>query len=160
MQGIERSWPDKIVYEIQIPGRAYVIGDPIQLDFRYIALRKGVYPSSIQVRVVEWHILQSIGGLGQFRHARSRVVGENESSYEESSGASLMSEDLEEWRALSHILRPSRTECLPSCQNSMIDVEHSLEVTITLRNPDGHLSNVSSNCYVCWLGRLLTMFFL
>lgn len=74
MQGIERSWPDKIVYEIQIPGRAYVIGDPIQLDFRYIALRKGVYPSSIQVRLVEWHILQLIGGLGQFRHAQAKSL--------------------------------------------------------------------------------------
>lgn len=143
-QGIERSWPDKIVYELRIPGQAYVIGDPIQLDFQYIALRKGVYPTSIQLRLVERHTLKST----QTRmHTRSRVRGEDTSYHEESTGTSVISEDLEELRVLSPVLASSRTEsCVPSCQTSIIDVEHSLDVTIMLHNPDGHFSMVSCIC--------------
>lgn len=159
-QGIERSWPDKIVYELRIPGRAYVLGDPIQLDFQYIALRKGVYPTSIQLRLVERHTLKSTGGLGHSQHTqtrthtRSRIRGEDTSSYEESSGTSVISEDMEEWRVSSPVLPSSQTKsCVPSCQTSIIDVEHSLDVTIMLHNPDGHFSMVS---YVCCSGVLVT----
>lgn len=132
------------MYEICIPGRSFSLGDQIPVEFRYIALRKGVHPSSIQLQLVESHTLKPTGpGASPLPQTRSKIRVEDDCSYEPSSGTALTTEDMEEWRLISHTLPLTTGLCLPSCQTIIVDVKHSLDITIMIQNPEGHLSKVS-----------------
>jgi hypothetical protein len=150
-QSIEQSWADKIMYQICLPGRAFLLGSPIKVDFRYVPLLKGVHPTSIQLQLVESHVLNSMaGGLRTPRQTRDKTIADKIAIYEAFSGDDIVTEGIKQWHVLSHILSPSNwTEsCLPSCQTSIIDVSHSLRISIKLRNPDGHISEVSKLTWV------------
>jgi hypothetical protein len=133
------------MYQISIPGRAFLLDNPIKVDFKYVPLRKDVHPASIQLELVESHAINPrAGGLRVPRQTRDKVIADKVSLYEAFHGENIVAECVEQWHVLSHMLSPSdwTESCLPSRQTSIIDISHSLRISIKLRNPDGHISEV------------------
>lgn len=144
-QSIERTWPEKIAYRISIPGRAYQLGAPIKIDFRYIPLRKGVRPASIKVQLVESHVVISrAGGPRPIRQTREKTIIDDFLEFDCFLWNTAATEDAdgEGWDALSHIIVPSKSiePCVPSCNTTIINISHTLKVCIKLLNPSGAFS--------------------
>ncbi|OQD80922.1 hypothetical protein PENANT_c031G00089 [Penicillium antarcticum] len=148
-ESIERTWAEKIAYRISIPGRAYQIGAPMKIDFRYIPLQKGVRPASIKVQLMESHAVDSrAGGPRSIRQTREKIIINDSSEFEDFLGDGISPEeaDGEEWDALSHTILPSKCiePCVPSCNTSVIKISHSLKVCIKLLNPNGAYSETAA----------------
>ncbi|KAJ6009690.1 hypothetical protein N7522_004706 [Penicillium canescens] len=148
-ESIERTWPEKIAYRISIPGRAYQLGAPIKIDFRYIPLRKGVHPASIKVQLVESHVVISrAGGPRPIRQTREKTIIDDFLEFDGSLGNAAVTEDAdgEGWDALSYIIVPSKSiePCVPSCNTTIINISHTLKVCIKLLNPNGAFSEIAA----------------
>ncbi|KAJ5618989.1 hypothetical protein N7510_002973 [Penicillium lagena] len=147
-ESIENIWPEKLIYQMSMPGKTFNKGGPIKLDFRYVPLTKGIQPKTIKLQLVEKHSIHLYNNpvLGR---TRERVICEDESGIGEclldtNTVASERQPQEEEWLASSHCIWIPRStpECLPSSRTNIIDVTHTLKIWVRLLNSDGHYSEI------------------
>lgn len=114
------------------------MGSKIPIDFRFVPLLKGLTLSSVTSKVVETHTVKK-----PLPASRSRIIvadGFNPDAWENMD----KSQD-GIWYLFSRVLQlPSSTrDCLLSAQTTIVQIQHKLEISIALQNPDGHTSAVS-----------------
>ncbi|KAJ5803131.1 uncharacterized protein N7503_005581 [Penicillium pulvis] len=146
-QGIEGFWDEKITYHITVPGHALPLGCPIKVDMRYIPLLKGLFAETMKVRLIEAHsIFQRFGLQPAIRRTRETVVAEDLAEFGQFEEHLSLEADGYQWRNITHtIFMPmSLKACRPTSRSSVLEVTHSLKVSIRLRNPSGKYSEIST----------------
>lgn len=112
---------------------------------RYIPLLKGLFAETMKVQLIEVHsIFQRFGLEPARRRTREVVVVEDLAEFEELEENLSLEADGYQWRNLTHtIFMPDSLEaCRPSSRSSVLQVTHSLRVSIRLRNTSGKYSEV------------------
>lgn len=136
------DWPEKIIYNVDIPNRAVSIGSSTCINFRFIPLLKGLKLGTIETRLIETHHVTKPSPA-----TRSREVLIDEYEPPGWDELDIVPSDDEYTHYLYHFSRTlclpkSTRHCLQSTATTILQVEHKIAVLITLLNPDGHMSSV------------------
>ncbi|KAJ6005708.1 hypothetical protein N7451_003652 [Penicillium sp. IBT 35674x] len=146
-QGIEGFWDKKITYHVTVPGHAVPLGCPVKVDMRYIPLLKGLFAETMKVKLIEEHsIFQRFGLQPAIRQTREVVVAEDLAEFEEFEENLSLEADGDQWRNITHTISMPKSlkSCRPTSRSSVLEVTHSLKVSIRLRNPSGKYSEIST----------------
>jgi len=145
-------WKDKIDYSIETPSKAAVFGTYVTVNFKLIPLLKCLDVEAVHTAVKESQELRVTEGEGKLlrRKALPRViaedhyrVSENTETQEVLNAHGFPQEGYEFARSLG--IPKSLRDCMQSVEASGFKIKHTLEFRVSLRNPDGHGSEVCQN---------------
>lgn len=155
---VDNSWPEKVDYTISIPTKAIAIGSSAMIDILIVPVLKGLKLGPIRITLVETS--QYCGSYGGIIN-QDRVVAKlklkdplkhisqikkrrslNETNDEDFDMGTGEFQDKWEVQALLNI-PASLSKCSQDCRIlSNIKVRHKIKFTISLLNPDGHISEL------------------
>jgi hypothetical protein len=152
---VENTWPNKVDYSIIIPQKAVVFGGQINLSMRLTPLLKGLEMGKINVKLVELRETCVTGptGMSIREHKLERDVQKWEVEVQHEHHWHDMIEDTgqEGWMIGKSLDLPKRLrQCVQDVNLHGIKVRHKLKLTIALKNPDGHISEVCTTLVVSW----------
>ncbi|RAQ42114.1 arrestin domain containing protein [Aspergillus flavus] len=134
---VENDWPDKIMYKVSIATPTVQFGGNIRVTYRFVPLLKGLTVKSIRSGVIETHTV-----LRPYASRSREVLTDafDPPTWEEMD----ISTDDRCWYQCSRMLHlpKSTRQCLQSVATTVLKVGHSIQFSITLLNPDGHLSSI------------------
>lgn len=144
---VENIWPNKVDYSIVIPQKAVVFGGRINLNVRLTPLLKGLEMGKIHVKLIEIRetCIQGPTGLSIREHKLERDVEKWEIECDRENNWSDMIEDTGQdgWTIGRPLDLPRRLrQCIQDVNLHGIKVRHKLKLTIALKNPDGHISEL------------------
>ena len=145
---VENVWVNKIEYSIMIPQKAVVLGGTVPLDMRFTPLLKGLEMGNITVRLVEIQETLVHGSVGSGNKQRSseREIGNWVIKVDREEHWQDMIEDTDQEGWVVHIplsLPRNLRECVQDMDVQGIKIRHKLRLTVSMKNPDGHISEVS-----------------
>ncbi|EPX73675.1 arrestin/PY protein 2 [Schizosaccharomyces octosporus yFS286] len=133
-------WPSKVNYETSIPSKIYAIGSEIPINFKLYPLLKGLDIGKVTIVLKEYCSLfinsktMSSTGRKDFKRvlAKKTVPG------------LAMIDDC--WQDQIRIPIPdSLGDCTQDCDLNCIRVHHKLRLSISILNPDGHISELRNS---------------
>lgn len=142
-------WKGKIDYSIETPSKAAVFGTFVTVNFKLISLLKSLDIESVHTAVKETQELRFTDGDGKLSRWRAlpRViaedhyrVSENTETREVLDADGCPQEGYEFARDLE--IPQSLRDCMQSVETSGFRIKHTLGFRVSLRNPDGHGSEV------------------
>lgn len=144
---VENIWPNKVDYSIVIPQKAVVFGGNINLSMRLTPLLKGLELGKINVKLVEIRetCVRGATGMNIREHKLERDVQGWEVEVQRDNHWQDMIEDTGQdgWVISQALDLPKRLrQCIQDVNLHGIKVRHKLKLTIALKNPDGHISEV------------------
>ncbi|KAK3941666.1 hypothetical protein QBC46DRAFT_98809 [Diplogelasinospora grovesii] len=144
---VENIWPNKVEYSIVIPQKAIVFGSAIPVETRFTPLLKGLELGDITVKLFEVHdiILQSYSGHTLREHKKEREVVTWTIPMNREEHWQDMIEDTgqEGWVMSTSLDLPKKLgRCLQDANAQGIKIRHKLKMTVALKNPDGHVSEL------------------
>lgn len=144
---VENIWPNKIEYSIVIPQKAVVFGGTIEMEMRFTPLLKGLELGEITAKMVESRecIIQGATGLNIREHRTDREVAtwKFEVKREEDWQDVIEGTGQEGWALTKELSLPKKLrQCIQDINHHGIKVRHKIKLTVALRNPDGHISEV------------------
>ncbi|KAL1918809.1 uncharacterized protein VTP21DRAFT_2831 [Calcarisporiella thermophila] len=131
---IANEWANKLVYEVMIPAKAYGEGERIPVVFRLEPLSPGLRVKHITCTIKEYITLTAHG-----RHHRTdgRIV-----KYVRDDAFPCDTDDaVWEKTEVVDIPHAPAQVCIDT-QNDLIRIKHKLKFTVSLINPDGHISEL------------------
>ena len=144
-QTIENYWEDKIEYCLSTPTKAVIFGTSIQCDFRLIPLLKGLKIEKMEVELIEQHdfTVEYILSYDK-RYESSRTVAA--AAWELPEGTEAEDIDGQDGYLFSGMLDMPKSlhQCRQTVDLLGIKIKHKLKFNVKLRNPDGHISEVSN----------------
>lgn len=156
---VENIWPNKVDYSITIPQKAAVFGTSVDLDMRFSPLLKGLELGDVTAKMVEIRecVITSPNGLPIRENRQERDV--STWKFETAPGEHWqdMIEDTgqEGWAMVKKLTLPKKLrQCIQDVNQHGIRVRHKIKLTVALRNPDGHISEVSQDFRVANTRRL------
>lgn len=140
---MENIWPDKIEYSISVPAKAIAIGSFTPINMHMTPLLKGLQLGPTKVFLYEYKTLTT--SLG-FKNETERIAAEFTIPAPEDGF-----EGRDEWIINKDFMMPtSLSKCTQDVQiSTFISVTHKLKFTVSLINPDGHLSELRASLPVC-----------
>ena len=145
---VENTWPNKVDYSIIIPQKAVVFGGIIKMELRFTPLLKGLELGDITAKMIEhrdcW--IQGSTGLHMREHRMERdvAVWRFQVSREEHWQDVIEDTGQEGWAMTKELPLPKRLrQCIQDLNHHGIKVRHKIKLTVGLKNPDGHISEVS-----------------
>ncbi|RFU78572.1 hect-type ubiquitin ligase-interacting cred [Trichoderma arundinaceum] len=144
---VENIWPNKIEYSIVIPQKAVVFGGTINMEMRFSPLLKGLELGDITAKMVEIRdcFIQGATGLNMREHRVERDVATWKFSVDREEHWHDMIEDSgqEGWLLNKPLSLPKKLrQCIQDLNHHGIRVRHKIKLTVALRNPDGHISEL------------------
>lgn len=145
---VENIWPNKIEYSIVIPQKAVVFGGTINMEMRFSPLLKGLELGDVTAKMVEIRdcFIQGATGLNMREHRIERDVATWKFAVDREEHWHDMIEDSgqEGWLLNKPLPLPKKLrQCIQDLNHHGIRVRHKIKLTVALRNPDGHISEVS-----------------
>ncbi|CAI4052947.1 hypothetical protein SUVZ_15G1680 [Saccharomyces uvarum] len=155
---VDNSWPEKVDYTISIPTKAIAIGSSAMIDILIVPVLKGLKLGPVRITLVETsQYCGSYGGIinqdrvvtklklkDPLKHIaqikKKRSLNEtNDEDFDTSTG-----EFQDKWEVQALLNIPaSLSKCSQDCRIlSNIKVRHKIKFTISLLNPDGHISEL------------------
>lgn len=133
---IANSWPNKVDYNISVPNKAIALGSIVAVEMEFNPLVKGLKLGLIRIWLAEKVSLTSPTGLS-YTYERNVIEHTVRAPAE---GA--LNEDV--WNIQETFgLPPDLSNCTQDCAiHSYIKVTHKLKFAISLKNPDGHTSEL------------------
>ncbi|KAL2316373.1 Arrestin domain-containing protein C31A2.12 [Schizosaccharomyces pombe] len=134
---VDNTWPNKIEYTISVPTKAYAIGSYIPIHFVLVPLLKRLTIGKISITLKEYitlHVAHGYNGLPASKDEVRTVRSLQTEELEEFSDHYELTKNLE--------LPSSLVECLQDCDLDGIKIRHKLKFSVSLRNPDGHISEL------------------
>ncbi|EEB05776.1 arrestin/PY protein 1 [Schizosaccharomyces japonicus yFS275] len=131
---VENTWPNKIEYNINVPTKVYAIGSYIPINIVLIPLLKGLTIGRISIALKEYITLSITHGLPATTDEVRTVCSLHTEELSEYSDHYEVNKNLQ--------LPTSLTRCLQDCDIPGIKNRHKLRFTISLKNPDGHVSEL------------------
>lgn len=143
---VENIWPNKVEYSIVIPQKAVVFGSHVPLDMRFTPLLKGLEMGEITVRLLEMQEF-SVPGHGALprTHKAEREVTHwtFEVKRDEHWQDDIEETGQEGWNVHKELPLPQTlAKLLQDCSVEGIKIRHKLKLTVALKNPDGHVSEL------------------
>jgi len=126
---------------------------------RYIPRSKGLFAETMKVQLIEAHsILERAGLQPATRRTRETVVAEDIAQFEEFEEHLSLEAEGDQWCNITHTISTPKSfeACRPTSRSSILEVTHSLEVSIRLRNPSGKYSEVWNDSITKYVLELLT----
>ncbi|KAH0492699.1 hypothetical protein TgHK011_007640 [Trichoderma gracile] len=144
---VENIWPNKIEYSIVIPQKAVVFGGTINMEMRFSPLLKGLEIGEINAKMVEIRdcFIQGASGLNMREHRTERDVATWKFPVTREEHWHDMIEDTgqEGWLVNSPLALPKKLrQCIQDLNHHGIRVRHKIKLTVALKNPDGHISEL------------------
>ncbi|ODQ53898.1 hypothetical protein SAICODRAFT_6679 [Saitoella complicata NRRL Y-17804] len=134
---VENTWPNKIDYSISIPSKAVVIGSVIPINITLVPLIKGLNIGKISVTLKEYYTLNAAHGLHGLPASKSDVRTVQSMRIDE------LPTGQDQWEVNEAMILPkSLSQCTQDCDSDYIKVRHKLKFTVSLNNPDGHVSEL------------------
>lgn len=148
---VENIWPNKVEYSIVVPQKAVVFGSSIPLETRFTPLLKGLEIGDITCKLVEVHdfIVQSFQGHSVREYKKEREVAQWTVPMSREEHWQDMIEDTgqEGWVMNTSLDLPRKLgKCMQDVNVHGIKIRHKLKMVVALKNPDGHISEVSILC--------------
>ncbi|UNI22652.1 hypothetical protein JDV02_008518 [Purpureocillium takamizusanense] len=144
---VENTWPDKVDYSIVIPQKAVVFGGTINMEMRFTPLLKGLELGEITAKMLEirdtW--IQGASGYNLREHRTEREVSTWRFEVNREEHWQNMIEDTgqEGWVLIKPLSLPKRLrQCIQDLNHHGIKVRHKIKLTVALKNPDGHISEL------------------
>ncbi|GAO14984.1 uncharacterized protein UV8b_00505 [Ustilaginoidea virens] len=144
---VENIWPNKLDYSIIMPQKAVVFGGTIHMRMRFTPLLKGLELGDITAKMVEvrecW--IQGATGLSLREHKTERGVATWRFGVSREQDWHDMIEDTgqEGWALVKPLPLPKRLrQCIQDLNHHGIKVRHKIRLTVALKNPDGHVSEL------------------
>ncbi|KAJ6442047.1 arrestin domain-containing protein [Purpureocillium lavendulum] len=144
---VENTWPDKVDYSIIIPQKAVVFGGTINMEMRFTPLLKGLELGEITAKMLEirdtW--IQGATGYNLREHRTEREVSTWRFEVNREDHWQNMIEDTgqEGWVLVKPLSLPKRLrQCIQDLNHHGIKVRHKIKLTVALKNPDGHISEL------------------
>lgn len=136
---IDNTWPQKIDYSISIPNKALAVGSLINISMELSPLLKGLRLGSIRILLAEQVSLATPTG-GQHQYERCVVEHIIPAPADGLRGRDMWS--IRESFALPANLAKCTQDCVV---HSSIKVGHKLKFAVSLKNPDGHTSELRAS---------------
>lgn len=149
---VENIWTNKVEYSVVIPQKARVFGSNIPLEMRFTPLLKGLDLGLITVKLVEIQELH-VGGTQtaaskSYKHERDITTWTFETNREEHWHDNIADTQQEGWVMTKDLPLPKKlAKCVQDCHVQGIKIRHKVKLTVALKNPDGHISEV---CIETW----------
>ncbi|KAG5923821.1 hypothetical protein E4U61_002509 [Claviceps capensis] len=144
---VENIWPNKVDYSIIIPQKAVVFGGTINMQMRFTPLLKGLELGDITAKMIEirdcW--IQGATGLSmrEYRTEREVATWRFEANREEHWQDMIEDTGQEGWTLVKPLPLPKRLrQCIQDLNHHGIKVRHKIKLTVALKNPDGHISEL------------------
>ncbi|PHH62641.1 hypothetical protein CDD80_1336 [Ophiocordyceps camponoti-rufipedis] len=144
---VENIWPNKVDYSIVIPHKAVVFGGTINMEMRFTPLLKGLELGEITAKFIElrdcW--IQGSTGLSLREHHTEREVSHWKLHVNHEDHWHDMIDDTgqEGWTLKKPLKLPKRLrQCIQDLNHHGIKVRHKIKLTVALKNPDGHISEL------------------
>ena len=152
---VENIWPNKVEYSIVVPQKAVVFGSEIPLETRFTPLLKGLEIGDITCKLVEVHdiIVQSFQGHSIREYKKEKEVAQWTVAMSREEHWQDMIEDTgqEGWVMNTTLDLPRKLgKCMQDVNVHGIKIRHKLKMVVALKNPDGHISEVSNWCVWCY----------
>ncbi|KAH8666723.1 arrestin domain-containing protein [Xylariales sp. PMI_506] len=144
---VENIWPNKIEYSVAIPQKAIVFGTVIPLDMRFTPLLKGLEMGEITVKLLEVQEFTTPGiaqgASKSYKNERTVTTWSFEIKKEDTWLDNIEETGQEGWVVSKELPMPQKlTKCLQDCSVHGIKIRHKLKLTVALKNPDGHISEL------------------
>jgi arrestin-related trafficking adapter 4/5/7 len=144
---VENIWPNKVDYSITIPQKAVVFGAAVPIDMRFTPLLKGLEMGDVVGRLIEIRecSLAGTGVISSKEHRTEREVAtwRFDITREEHWHDTIEDTGQEGWTISKKLTLPQRLkQCTQDLNHNGIKVRHKVKLTVALKNPDGHISEV------------------
>ncbi|CAM1502007.1 Fc.00g039910.m01.CDS01 [Cosmosporella sp. VM-42] len=144
---VENIWPNKVDYSIVIPQKAVVFGGSVVMEMRFTPLLKGLELGDVTAKMMEIRETHVTGatGLSIREHRAEREVStwKWEVSREEHWQDMIEDTGQEGWALTKKLNLPKRLrQCVQDLNHHGIKVRHKIKLTVALKNPDGHVSEL------------------
>ncbi|KAG5929925.1 hypothetical protein E4U42_003986 [Claviceps africana] len=144
---VENTWPNKVDYSIIIPQKAVVFGGTINMEMRFTPLLKGLEIGDITVKMIEvrdcWTQGATALSFREYRTEREVATWRFEVSREEHWQDMIEDTGQEGWALVKPLPLPKRLrQCIQDLNHHGIKVRHRIKLTVALKNPDGHISEL------------------
>lgn len=144
---VENIWPNKIEYSIIVPQKAVVFGSSIAFESRFTPLLKGLELGDIAIRLIEVHelIVDSSSGqpVRELRKEKEVQLWTIPITREEHWQDMIEDTGQEGWVMNASLDLPKKLGgCLQDVNCNGIKIRHKLKLVLSLKNPDGHISEL------------------
>ncbi|KAF7552143.1 hypothetical protein G7046_g7504 [Stylonectria norvegica] len=144
---VENIWPNKVDYSIVIPQKAVVFGGSVAMEMRFTPLLKGLELGDVTAKMMEIRecCLTGATGLNIREHRAEREVSSWKFELNREEHWQDMIEDTgqEGWALTKKLNLPKRLrQCIQDLNHHGIKVRHKIKLTVALKNPDGHISEL------------------
>ncbi|OAR02837.1 hypothetical protein LLEC1_06195 [Akanthomyces lecanii] len=144
---VENIWPNKLEYSIVIPQKAVVFGGVVDMEMRFTPLLKGLELGEVTAKMMETRdcVIQGSTGVNIREHRTERDVAtwKFDVNREEHWHDMIEETGQEGWALTKQLSLPKKLrQCIQDINHHGIKVRHKIKVTIALKNPDGHISEL------------------
>lgn len=146
---VENIWPNKIEYSVVVPQKAVVFGSHIPLEMRFTPLLKGLEMGNITVKLIEiqeFSVQSYPVPTKSYKHDRDVTSWNFEVTREQHWHDNIEETGQEGWTVNRELPLPKRlSKCIQDCSVHGIKIRHKLKLTVALKNPDGHISELRAS---------------
>ncbi|KAI0025958.1 arrestin [Xylariomycetidae sp. FL0641] len=143
---VENIWPNKIEYSVVIPQKAVVFGTHVPLEMRFTPLLKGLEMGNITVKLIEIQEFTVSGyaiATRTHKHDRDVTTWTFEVHRDQHWRDNIEETGQEGWLVNRDLPLPKKlSKCIQDCTVHGIKIRHKLKLTVALKNPDGHVSEL------------------
>ncbi|KAG5998688.1 hypothetical protein E4U54_002141 [Claviceps lovelessii] len=144
---VENIWPNKVDYSIIIPQKAVVFGGTINMEMRFTPLLKGLELGDITAKMIEirdcWTQGATALSFREYRTEREVATWRFEVNRDEHWHDMIEDTGQEGWALVKPLPLPKRLrQCIQDLNHHGIKVRHRIKLTVALKNPDGHISEL------------------
>lgn len=144
---VENIWPNKVDYSIVIPQKAVVFGGFVTMEMRFTPLLKGLELGEVTAKLIEVRdcMVQGPAGITMREHRTEREVSVWRFDVTRDEHWSDMIEDTGQdgWALSKQLNLPRKLrQCVQDLNHHGIKVRHKIKLTVALKNPDGHISEL------------------
>ncbi|KKA26405.1 hypothetical protein TD95_001402 [Thielaviopsis punctulata] len=145
---VENIWPNKVEYALTIPQKAVPLGGFVGLEMRFTPLLKGLEIGELTAKLMEIREC-SIGASSgssikkEYRFERCAETWKYSITREQHWRDTLEETGQEGWYVEKKLPLPKKLrECVQDLSHHGIKIRHKMKLTISLKNPDGHISEL------------------
>lgn len=142
---VENIWPNKVEYSIVVPQKAVVFGGTLPIEMRLTPLLKGLELGDIQARLLEIRECDvSREGSRSKEYRTEREAGRWKFNATEMNWHDAIEDTGQEgWVIEKKLDLPKRLrQCVQDITQHGVKIRHKVKLTIGLKNPDGHISEL------------------
>ncbi|KAM3466650.1 HECT-type ubiquitin ligase-interacting protein creD [Beauveria bassiana D1-5] len=144
---VENIWPNKLEYSVVIPQKAVVFGGVVDMEMRFTPLLKGLELGEVTAKMIETRecVIQGSTGINIREHKTERDVATWKFQVTREDHWHDMIEETgqEGWALTKQLSLPKKLrQCIQDLNHHGIKVRHKIKLTVALKNPDGHISEL------------------